>query len=83
MRRSPKSLLARLSSTGFYPGEHFGPRLWLLSKIALRASSDTYERAEKVREAIARQGVSVTTSEVLRMALEQGLTALEKKFKRR
>jgi hypothetical protein len=52
-------------------------------KIALRASSDTYERAQKVRDAIARDGVSVKTSEVLRMALEEGLKALERKFKRR
>lgn len=52
-------------------------------KIAFRASSETYDRAEKIRAAIARQGLSVKTSEVLRMALEEGLTALERKFKRK
>jgi uncharacterized membrane protein len=52
-------------------------------KIALRAPTEVYERAEKLRDAIARQGVSVKTAEVLRMALEQGLRSLERKYRRR
>jgi hypothetical protein len=52
-------------------------------RIALRAPVDVYDRVERVREAIARQGVSVKTAEVLRMALEQGLRTLERKYRRR
>jgi hypothetical protein len=52
-------------------------------KIALRAPADVYARAEKLQAAIARQGIPVSVSDVLRMALETGLVALEKKHKRR
>jgi hypothetical protein len=52
-------------------------------RIALRAPEQIWARVEKIQTAIARTGVSVKASEVLRMALDRGLDVLERKYRRR
>jgi hypothetical protein len=49
--------------------------------IQFRAPAGLQERADRVREAMAQDGLDVKTAAVYRQALELGLRALEDRYK--
>ena len=51
-------------------------------RVALRLPAEVYARAERVGQAITREtlGAHVSTSEVIRLAMEHGLKVLERRF---